>query len=197
MLLVSPGVWADDPTNKPAIKASWVRESVRTPVPSNRLILTMGTNQFAFILPGDFQLQKDPAGNRVVLPQVSGHCSLTFSLLPVDPTNAANPMVSAELQPRRAAWLAQFAQAQIVNEIGRGMGNALGQGFIMRWPTVGLQWEYRGVLYAPYAGNLLEVTFSAGQEHYQEAYEIFNLLTATFSAGETGKLEIQPLSDKL
>ena len=161
--------------------------------PVYRAYLSLGTNEFAFLVPEGCRVDTDKHPGQARIAHTSRQFDLTFAVVEPHPANAAEP----DPEVCRQKALAGRPGAQIIEEFSRGVINRTGPGFDVQFSSDrGLALCQR-VLYVLHPAGLLEFSCVSSTQSKEAAWAEFNTFLATFSAKENGKHEISPLSDKL
>ena len=179
-------------TNKLAMKAVVKADSGPGVRPAPRAWLTVGTNQFAFLVPEGYRMET-PQGPRVSLANGDLSCVLSFGVVgPLSPDGR-------ELTPEacREVVVTRRNRATILQEFTLYANNQGGPAFDLRWVTGGVERQER-VAFIPCNGALLEFDLTSSLDQFGAGQASLNFVMLTFRASDrTGKIEISPLSDRL
>lgn len=161
--------------------------------PVFRAYLSLGTNEFAFLVPDGCRVDTDKHPGQARMEHASRQFEITFAVAEANPAKAAEP----DLEACRQKALAGRPGAQIIEEFTRGAVNRTGPAFDLRFSTDRGLALYQRIVYVLHPAGLLEFSCVTTPQSKETAWSEFNAFLATFSARENGKLEISPLSDKL
>lgn len=161
--------------------------------PVYRAYLSLGTNEFAFLVPDGCRVDMDRHPGQARVEHTSRQFEITFAVVEANPAKAAEP----DLEACRQKALAGRPGAQIIEEFTRGAVNRTGPGFDLQFSSDRGPALCQRVLYVLHPAGLLEFSCVTTPQSKEAAWAEFNMFLATFSARENGKLEITPLSDKL
>jgi len=162
-----------------------------------RAVATVGTNQFAFIVPKGYYMRLDEANRQVRAIEREDKCAITVRLVET-PTNAVDSATQG-LKPAvfRALVLQRFAAGRIIEELPVSAGGREGLGFDLTWKNeAGFQLHSR-IAFVPTPAGLVEFHLLASAAELLESKHALNSLMLTFRVAENGRLELPELLNKL
>lgn len=184
-------------TNAPAFHLTTTRHELEGLGHYYRAVATMGTNQFAFIVPKGYSMKLDEANRQLRAVERDDKCAITVRLLET-PTNAVDT-VTQSLKPEvfRELLLQRFATGRITEELPVSAGGRAGLGFDVTWKSeAGFNLHSR-IAFVPTRAGLVEFHLLAGAAELQESKYALNSLMLTFRVAENGRLELPELLNKL
>lgn len=162
-----------------------------------RAVATLGTNQFAFIVPKGYLIRLDEAARQLRAVEREDKCAITVRLFDT-PTNAVDK-ATGELKPAvlRELLLARHPDARIIEEHSLTAGGSPGPAFDFGWRNAGGFPLQSRLAFIPTPAGIMEfhlLTSAADKEEFTHA---LNSLMLTFRFGEKGRIELPEMSNKL
>jgi hypothetical protein len=152
-----------------------------------RALITVGTNQFMIVAPGDARVSV-PTPDRVTFIPTDYHYYLSFRVLNV--AEAPPDTLTADFY--RGQLQSQYPGASIVTESSEMALNHSGPAFDLRWTTAAGEVELVRVAYIPCRAGVLEFSLLVDRKKNNEAQCNFRGLLITCRSNENGKIEIVP-----
>ena len=185
------------PTNAPAYSLTTTRHELEGIGHYYRAVATLGTNQFAFIVPKGYLIRLDEAARQVRAIEREDKCSITVRLFDT-PTNAVDK-ATGELKPAvfRELLLARHPDARIIEEHSLTAGGSPGPAFDFGWRNAGGFPLQSRLAFIPTPAGVMEfhlLTSAADKEEFTHA---LNSLMLTFRFGERGRIELPEILDKI
>lgn len=185
------------PTNAPAYSVVTTRHEVEGIGHYFRAVATLGTNQFAFIVPKGYVIRLDEAARQVRAVEREDKCSITVRLF--DPPTNAVDKATGELKPAvfRDLLLARHPDARITEEHSLTAGGSPGPAFDFGWRNAGGFPLQSRLAFIPTPAGVMEfhlLTSAADKEEFTHA---LNSLMLTFRFGEKGRIELPEILDKI
>lgn len=185
------------PTNAPAFQLTTTRHELEGLGHYFRAVATVGTNQFAFIVPKGYSMRLDEANRQLRAIEREDRCAITVRLVET-PTNAVD-QASGALKPEvlRELVLRRFPTGRITEEVTLGAAGRSGPGFDLTWKNeAGLNLLSR-IAFIPTQAGLVEFHLLTSATDMQEFKYALNSLMLTFRVAENGRLELPVLLNKL
>lgn len=184
-------------TNAPAFSLATTKHELEGIGHYFRAVATMGTNQFAFILPKGYFMRLDEANRQLRAVEREDKCSITIRLFDA-PTNAVNK-TTGELVPEifRQMALQRLPSARITEDLSLSAGGQTGPAFDITWRNEGGISLQSRVAFIPTPAGVVEfhlLTSAADKEEFTYA---LNSLMLTFRFSVNGKIELPEMSNKL
>jgi hypothetical protein len=154
-----------------------------------RAYVTVGTNQFMFIVPAGFQLDASNP-RKIVLTDTDCSC---FIVLRFDSSTSADAVGQGPDSWRRLA-LSRFPGATILNEFAEFAADHSGQAFDLRWRNSGGAEQSARVVFIPSPVGMLEFSVLANSNRFEDSRSSFSSILGSLRSNECGKIEITPLS---
>jgi len=185
------------PTNAPAYSVVTTRHEVEGIGHYFRAVATLGTNQFAFIVPKGYLIRLDEAARQLRAVEREDKCSITVRLF--DPPTNAVDKATGELKPAvfRDLLLARHPDARITEEHSLTAGGSPGPAFDFGWRNAGGFPLQSRLAFIPTPAGVMEfhlLTSAADKEEFTYA---LNSLMLTFRFGVKGRIELPEMSNKL
>ena len=162
-----------------------------------RTVATVGTNQFAFIVPKGYFIRADEANRQLRAVERDDKCSITVRLFTA-PTNAVDQATGTlKAEAFREVVLQRFTNSRILEEFTLTAGGRAGPAFDLAWKNeAGLTLQSR-IAFIPTVAGVMEFHLLTTGAEMKEFKYALNTLMLTVRVGETGKLALPELSDKL
>jgi hypothetical protein len=179
-------------TNEMAISVAFKFEGGPGQIPTTRAYITAGTNQFAFLVPGEFKLASaDP--QKVTLMKGDGTCLISVRV--IGPKPASDKPFDAAAA--RTLLNAEHPDGIITSEFGMFAEGVGGPAFEINW-GVGVLTRASRVGFIPLRAALLEFRVDSSPKNLGASLGDFNYVMLTFRASdENGKLAATPLMDNI
>ncbi|HXP59255.1 MAG TPA: hypothetical protein VN829_02130 [Dongiaceae bacterium] len=161
-------------------------------MPARRVLVTAGTNRFAFSVPEGFRLvASDP--DSVSLASTDYRSLLTFHI--------AAPGAPAGEEPPPALWreavLQQHPGAKILQQFTLTAANRTGPAFDAAWVAPRGERRSQRVAFIPALAGTLEFNLVCTADAFEKARYDLNFLLLTFRASDAqGKLDLPRFSNK-
>ena len=162
-----------------------------------RAVATVGTNQFAFVVPKGYSMRADEANRQLRAVERDDKCAITVRLVGT-PTNAVDK-ASGGLKPEvfRELVLQRFPNGRILEEISLTAAGRAGPAFDLAWKSeAGLTLQSR-LAFIPSPAGIIEFHLLTSATEVQEFRYALNSLMLTLRVAENGRLELPELSPKL
>ncbi|MFA6543071.1 MAG: hypothetical protein WCS99_01515 [Limisphaerales bacterium] len=185
------------PASAPAFKLATTRHEVEGLGHYFRAVATVGTNQFAFIVPKGYLMRLDEANRQLRAVEQDDKCAITVRLIGT-PTNAVDK-AGGDLKAEvfRELVLQRFPSAKITEEITLSAAGRSGPAFDLTWKNEsGLGLQSRIAFISSPAGIIEFHLLTSGTEMQEFRYAL-NSLMLTLRFSENGRLELPELSNKL
>jgi hypothetical protein len=181
-----------NPTNPPPISVAVKFEGGPGQIPTSRAYITVGTNKFAFLLPGGFRLSQSDA-QKVAMVKDDGSCVISLKVISLTPA----AIKSFDGAAARALLAEEHPDGTITTEFGMSAANISGPAFEVVWGAGPLARASR-IGFVPLRAGVIEFSVDASPKNLTPSLGDLNYVVLTFRASdENGKLEATPLSDKL
>jgi hypothetical protein len=181
------------PTNQNAtlrttIKSEEVPNSTNAK-PIQRAYFSIGTNRFAFVIPGDFKLDASLPGKIVLIsPDYTGFIAVQV----ISPSvNEAGGVV---IESFRNLASDDFPSGNIVGEFSLRVANHSGPAFELALRNSEGAQQLARVGFVPSPVGFLKFSLLSSSEKYSENQMNFRCFLRSFQSNEGGKLEIPPVS---
>jgi hypothetical protein len=156
-----------------------------------RLHLTLGTNQYACVVPAGFRVDASNP-QKIVISDPTYACFITIRL-------TGRPAAGAKGLPAEACRemaLGRFPGARIASESSESVGHLSGPSFDLQWKnSAGTDQSARLVFVSTPVG-IVEFSLLAASNKFREGTVLFGSLLSSFRGSEGGKLELPAVSDK-
>lgn len=160
--------------------------------PTRCATLSIGTNQFAFLLPLNSQLESSDQ-SRVVVASRDHSRTFTISINSFIPAGVAPP----DPEACHASLATEFPGSTIQSESGTYVANQSGWVFDVRWNASTNNVRVARVAYVPSLAGVLEFSMVSSLAKSVEANADFNFMMLSFRAsGPDGKIVFPSLSSK-
>ncbi len=154
-----------------------------------RAFLNVGTNQIAFMIPGDFSMDaSDPQKIRLTDP--ANGCFITVRI-----GTAPEIEPGSETSFYRAAALNRFPGAIVAQESSDFVANHSGPAFNLKWANSSGASQSARINFIPTAAGVLEFSVMAPTANFKDALNSFEVLIGSVQNNENGKIVIVPLPD--
>lgn len=162
-----------------------------------RSVATLGTNQFAFVVPKGYLIRVDEANRVVRAVERADKCAITVRWF-ATPTNAVEK-ADQSLKPAAFRELLQqrYASARITEEFSLTAGGTSGPAFDFVWRNEGGLEVLSRIAFIPTPAGVVEFHLLTSAAVKEESFQALNSLMLTFRFGEKGKLELPALLEKL
>jgi hypothetical protein len=160
-------------------------------IPASRAYITVGTNRFAFLVPGGFKIDTSD-GQRVLMVRADCGCVLSIRIL----ETLSSPGLTADVC--RQKILQEHPSCTIDAEFSLAAGNSAGPAFEIRWKGDGGVRRSARIAYVPMYGGVVEFALDSSPEKFGAMLTHLNDVMLTFRASDaTGKIEPTPLYDNI
>ena len=160
-----------------------------------RTIIEFNTNKFAAVFPPRFRVQQDRQQHRITANSQDGSCVLSLSL-----TNTLILAADQEFEHAtvRGRLMKQFPKAKVLNESWQfALEHQTPTFDLLRNTSAGEDHQVR-ISFIPTEKALITVSMTSTQERFEvNAFAFADLLASMLQADPDGKLEVNPLSNKL
>jgi len=165
-------------------------ESGAGQVAASRAYITVGTNRFAFLVPGGFKVDSsDP--QRITLVRADLACILSLRIL--EPASEQGLTV----EECRQKINKERPGCKFEGEFSLGAGNSSGPAFELRWESQGVRRSAR-LAYVPFRAGVVEFCLDSSPEKFGAMQTFLNDIMLTFRASDpSGNLEATPLYDRI
>ncbi len=154
-----------------------------------RAFLSVGTNEIAFMIPGEFRLDASNPEKIVLTDNVNG------GFITVRITSRPEVEVGSEASFYKAQALSRFPGAKIIEESMDMVANHSGPAFNLFWLNSEGVAQSARIAFIPTAAGILELSVMAQSAHFKDARNSFEILQGSIQNNESGKLVITPLPD--
>ena len=169
------------------IKAQGGPGQIRT----SRAYITVGTNRFAFLVPGGFKIDTSD-GQKVTLVRADCACVLSLRILEALPESG----LSVDLCRQKV--MQEHPACKIDEEFSLGAGGATGPAFEFRWKGDGGVRRTSRVAYVPLRAAVVEFSLDSSPENYGSMLTHLNYVMLTFRASDPGgNIEPTPLYNNI
>jgi len=181
--------------NTNSFSAKLMTERENNVILGYRCVIEFNSNKFAAIFPANYRVQQDRQRHRIVATSQDRSCVLTLSFTNALILGKDQEFDHQSLQNRLAG---QFQGAKIVDETWQfALENQAPTFDLLRRTAAGETHRAR-VSFVSTAKALVTVAMTSTQDRFQHnAFAFADLLASLLQADEDGKLEINPLSNKL
>jgi len=160
-------------------------------IPASRAYVTVGTNRFAFLVPGGFKIDSSDA-QRVTMVRTDSGCVLSIRVLEALPQPGLTP---ADCREKIAQ---EHPSCVIEEEFSLAAGNSSGPAFEIRWKGDGGVRRAARIAYVPMRAGVVEFSIDSNPDKFGAMLTHLNYVMLTFRASDlSGKIEPTPLSDKI
>jgi len=156
-----------------------------------RVYLTVGTNQLAFLVPQGFRADASNP-QRIVMSAFDSSCFITFRFM--DPELAGGKELQSDCC--RALALSRFSGARITNEHGEYACNHSGLGFDLQWTLSGGAEQSARVVFIPSAAGIMEFSVLSSSARFEDSQTVLRTVLASLRSNELGPLRIIPVADR-
>ena len=182
---------AQTATNQPAVFDAVLRNGETV---GNRRIqrgyITMGTNEFSFIVPEGFRRDPAPAA-RICFVNQDYDCFLTLRLADHRPDGGS--LVSAE--SCRAAVLEQISNATLCHESTLTIADHTGPSFDAQWMGAGGTLQRTRIAFVPSAAGVLELSLITTAAKFTRGQYFLTVFSQSFRSNEKGPLVTELVPD--
>lgn len=179
-------------TNQPVMRTvirSQPVPDVTNAKPIQRAFFSIGTNQFAFVIPENFKLDASQP-NKIILTVANYTCFITVQL--IQPTTVDAPEWTVDSFRNQAQ--AEFPEADIIREFELRAANRSGPAYELRGRNSEDGNQMACVGFVPSNAGWLKFSFLSDLGKYPENQISFRCLLRSFQSNARGKLEILPVS---
>ena len=134
--------------------------------PTDRAIVSVGTNQFAFEVPPGYRMDASDSG-RVSLVSRDYSCLISFRIA----GSVAPEATALDSAPYREFLASQFPGANILEQFSMSANNRSGPAFEFEWGGAGVFQRSR-IAYIPSRGGVLEFSVSASPDKFAVALDM-------------------------
>jgi len=162
-------------------------------MPSRCSVTSVGTNQFAFLVPEGYAVDiSNP--QMVTVSSTNGDMAYTVRIRGPKPEDGGPLDVSAY----RDQSLQEHPKAKIVAEIGANAGDGFGPAFDLRWMVGGKVDRFTRVGYVPTRLGVMEFSISCSPKAAGSAKSAMSYMMATFRLSEAnGKIALPSISNRI
>jgi hypothetical protein len=176
-------------TNKPAYNTSLRAGETVGIHQIQRAFLTVGTNEIAFIIPGEYRLDASNPERILLTDNVNG------GFITVRIGSRPEGETGAEAGFYKAQALSRFPGAKIIEESMDMVANHSGPAFNLFWLNSEGVAQSARIDFIPTAAGVLELSVMSQSAHFKDARNSFEILQGSIQNNESGKLVITPLPD--
>ncbi len=199
LLLWSAGVqgWSQTAPPPPTFQVNTTRHDLPGLGYYSRSVATLGTNQFAFVVPKGYIIRTDEVNRVVRAVERNDKCAITVRLFET-PTNAVDK-ATAGLKPEACKELLvlRYPNARFVDTFSLTAGGTGGPAFDFIWRNEGGLEVQSRIAFIPTPAGVVEFHLLTSPAVKEESFQALNSLMLTFRFGEKGKMELPALLDKL
>ena len=160
-------------------------------IAASRAYITVGTNRFAFLVPGGFKIDTSDA-QRVTMVRADCGCVLSIRILDTLPEPG---LTAADC---REKILQEHPSCTIDGEFSLAAGNSGGPAFEIRWKGDGGVRRAARIAYVPMHGGVVEFSLDSSPEKFGAMLTHMNYVMLTFRASDpSGKIEPTPLYNNI
>jgi hypothetical protein len=178
-------------TNLAAFRASLRSEEVIGSEAVKRAYVTLGTNEFAFVVPKGYRMDAS-IPEKITLIKDDYACSISLHFASAKSNGAAQPQADTV----RQTVLERYPSTKIRDEFSQTAAGSRGPAFDLQFPNAAGALQFARVVFIPYANGVIEFTLLSNPDQFAIGQYAFDTLLLTFSSNQDGKLSITPLSDK-
>jgi hypothetical protein len=154
-----------------------------------RAFLTVGTNEIAFMIPGEFKLDASNPEKIVLTDNTTG------SFITVRISSRPEGAAGAEAGFYKAEALSRFPGAKIIEESMDMVANHSGPAYNLFWLNSEGVAQSARIDFISTAAGILELSVMSQSAHFKDARNSFEVLQGSVQNNESGKLVIIPLPD--
>ncbi len=162
-----------------------------------RSVVTLGTNQYAFVVPKGYIVRTDEPNRVVRAVEREDKCAISVRLF-ATPTNAVDK-ATAGLKPEafKELLLQRYPSARVADTFSLTAGGTGGPAFDFIWRNEGGLEVQSRIAFIPTPAGVVEFHLLTSAAVKEESFQALNSLMLTFRFAEKGKLELPALLDKL
>ena len=159
-------------------------------IPSSRAYITVGTNRFAFLVPGGFKVDtSDP--ERITLVRPDSACIISLRIHEPTSEHGLTPTECREKITK------EHPACSIDGEFSLAAGDSSGPAFEIRWKAQGIRRSAR-LAYVPFRAGVIEFCLDSNPEKFGAMQTFLNDIMLTFRASDpSGKIAPTPIYDRI
>jgi len=167
------------------MQVTLMQQEAQTEVPFYSAFITAGEKKFTFVVPQGFRVKGDPATGKLIIGNLEGDCSVSFSILSSTPVEGGQVNEEA----CRALVLKQHPGGKILEGFCPRVCGKSGQGFDIQWKAAENLYQYERIAFVPTAFGFFVFTASSGRSRFSETQGNLGLIMATFRGSTNGKFD--------
>lgn len=174
----------------PVMDVSIKSEELVKADPVRRAYVTVGTNQFAFVVPDQFRM--DASNPEVIqIMDAEASCFITFRVVP------QSKSATKDSAAFRAAVLNRFPGARIEEEFPKKVNGRSGTAFDFDWTNANGALQSGRFIFVPTEAGTLEFSLLTRADVRSKGSYFFNSVLLSFCSNLDGPLTIVRLTDRM